>query len=273
MDKKKSDIQATDQVTLTLKEGFVWTTQHSQLLLGAVAAFLIIGGGITAVGYFNQKSELKAQEDFFTIDKKYSEKKRKFEEALRAQAQKAAAPVASAKDKKASPVQILPEGITASGDLQKDYENLPAELEAVVKQHAGRSAATMSALRLAELYTDYKQSDKAVEVLSQVTTHGPKDLLSGLAINLKATLLADSEKCTEALTEWDKVLQVKSLSFLHGEAKLKSALCYEKMNNTEKAMAIYSELSAQTPDASIVDAETVKEAGQYLRLLKIKKNL
>ncbi len=62
-------------MTRTLRQGFVWTTGHSKLVIGLIAIFVVIGAGASIMGYFSEKKEISQQEKYFLLEKAYSEKK------------------------------------------------------------------------------------------------------------------------------------------------------------------------------------------------------
>lgn len=93
--KLSKDAKSPDQVTQTLRKGFVWTTSHSKMVITAIAVFLVVGIGWSFMNYASEKKETAQQEKYFSIEKSYTEKKRGFDEAARAESA-----AASAKDKK-----------------------------------------------------------------------------------------------------------------------------------------------------------------------------
>jgi hypothetical protein len=260
----KEDIKSPDQMTKTLREGFVWTTTHSTMVLGAIALFVVIGVGVSIFGYFSDKKETTQQEKYFLIEKNYTETKRGYEEAARAELM-----AAQAKDKKAP----APAGKKASGDLQADYGTVVSGFEAFLNEDAKSKAAQMAALNLSDIYASYKKNDEALAALQKVEKGLDKDdMLTGLVWMQTGNLLANKNDCKGAVEKWQNITNSKSLAFAHDEAKLRMGLCFESMNDLAKAEEIYTEIGKKE-DPATTNFGASREAQKYLRLLKAKKNL
>lgn len=262
----KEELKSPDQVTKTLRQGFVWTTAHSKMVIAAVAVFVVIGAGISLAGYFSEKKEVSQQEKYFLIEKAYSEKKRGFEEAVRAEMM-----AAQAKDKKNVPP--VDASKKASGDIQKDYGPEIQGFTAFINDAPTTKAAQMAALNLSEIYMNYKQNDEALSTLQKVEKGLDKsDVLTGLVLMQMGNALANKADCKAAVEKWEAITGNKSLAFAHDEAKLRMGLCFESMNDLAKAEQLYTEI-AKKEDQNTTDFAASREAQKYLRLLKAKKNL
>lgn len=262
----KEEMKSPDQVTQTLRQGFVWTTTHSKMVIGAVAAFVVIGAGVSLMSYFSEKKEVSQQEKYFLIEKSYTEKKRGFEEAARAEI------VASqAKDKKPAPA--FDPAKKATGDLTKDYGTVITGFAAFIADAPNSKAAQMAALNLSDIYASYKMNDEALTTLQKVEKGLDKDdMLTALVWMQMGNLLANKSDCKGAVEKWQTLANNKSLAFAHDEAKLRMGLCYEAMNDLAQAEAVYSEVGKKG-DQNTTDFAASREAQKYLRLLKAKKNL
>ncbi|UXR63515.1 tetratricopeptide repeat protein [Bdellovibrio bacteriovorus] len=262
----KDDLKSPDQVTQTLRKGFVWTTGHSKLVITAVAVFVVLGAGLSLMSFLSNKKETEQQEKYFALEKSYTEKKRGFEEAARAETINA-----QSKDKKNVPA--FDPAKKASGDLQKDYGTVVAGFESFINEAPKTKAAQMAALNLSEIYINYKKSDEASAILAKVESGLSKgDMLTGLVLMQIGNVLADKGDCKAAVEKWQTLVDAKGLAFAHDEAKLRMGLCFESMNDLAKAEALYTEI-AQKEDLNTTDFAASKEAQKYLRLLKAKKNL
>ncbi|MGZ3775064.1 MAG: tetratricopeptide repeat protein [Pseudobdellovibrionaceae bacterium] len=267
----KEELKSPDQVTKKLREGFVWTTAHSKLVVGAVSAFIVVGIGTSLAGYFSEKKEVSSQEKYFLIEKSYNEKKRGFEEASRAEMNPAQQAKKDKKDKKAAPE--VDNSKKATGDLQKDYGTVVSSFEAFISETPNTKAAQMAALNLSDIYVSYKKNDEALAVLQKVEKGLGKDgVLAGLVSMQMGNILADKADCKGAVEKWQSIVNNKELAFAHDEAKLRMGLCFESMNDLAKAEELYSDISKKD-DRSAGDYAAYKEAQKYLRLLKVKKNL
>jgi tetratricopeptide (TPR) repeat protein len=245
----KEDVKSPDQITQKLRSGFEWTAQHSKVLAVALGVFAVIA--VTSVAYkaMSDKKDAASQEDFYRAEKQLLN--------LRAGFELGTNPL--------PPGQTPPAGVTAqkaSGDFEKDFGPATQGLKAVIEEHGvNRKGSKMAALKVSDLYLEFNKNAEAVETLKKVDSSS-KDLLSSLIKLQLGTALSNQDKCSEAIQTWDSVLKSSSAKFIHGQAKLKKALCFEKMNETAKAEQLYNEVKAEAKDTSIGRA-----AESYLRLL------
>lgn len=262
----KEELKSPDQMTQTLRQGFVWTTSHSKMVIGAIAAFVVIGVGASLANYFSDKKEVSSQEKYFLLEKSYTDKKRGFEEAARAEVM-----AAQAKDKKAAPA--VDPAKKATGDLEKDYGSVVAGFEAFINEAPNTKAAQMAALNLSDIYLSYKKNAEALTALEKVEKGLDKgDVLAGLVWMQMGNVFADRNDCKGAIAKWETITNQKGLAFAHDEAKLRMGLCFETMNDSAKAEALYTEITKKE-DTNTADFAASREAQKYLRLLKAKKNL
>ncbi len=271
MDKKltKEEVRTPDKMTLILDRIAIWTGKNVVMVAGVVISLLVLGGAFSVFDYFKTKKENELQSEMSRIERQYTDKKTKFKEAL--QAENIKAPAATKKEtlKQETPMPAL---VKATGDLEKDYGSEVTGFQDLVVKNPKSKAAQMSAIYLAEIYSEYKQPEKAIETLNKVVPkNDASDILSALAVNLKAGLLADQGNCPQAVDIWQSIIQQKKADYLHGEAKLRSAVCYEKMNDSTKAEQFYTELSKSTVSKDEPEDKAVTEdAKKYLRLLKMR---
>ncbi|MDG0816582.1 tetratricopeptide repeat protein [Bdellovibrio svalbardensis] len=263
----KDALKSPDQVTKTLREGFVWTTTHSKIVITVVAAFIVVGTGISIAGYLSDKKETATQEKYFAVEKVYNEKRRGFEEAARAEVM-----AGQAKDKKTAPA--FDPAKKASGDLQKDYGTVIPGFEALINEAPSTTAARMAALNLSNIYMEYKKTDEALATLQKVEKALNKsEATSALVYMQMGNAFADKNDCKSAVDTWQKITAAKNFQFAHDEAKLRMGLCYESLNDAAKAEQLYTEVAKKENAEQPTDVAAVREASKYLRLLKAKKSL
>lgn len=204
---------------------------------------LIIGGGAMAFVSHNSKTQEKAaQESYFLVEKKFYELKAKQETP----------PNPAAK----------PEPV--------DFSQVKADFQKVIAAHPKSIAAQMSALNIASILSEEGKTAEALTTLKSVESKSA-GLVSFLVQQQIGLLLADQDKCQEAVDVWQKVISNKTAAFLHSELQLQQALCYSKLNDTAKAEALLTNLANQTANPEMGDSTTAKEAEKYLRLLQFKK--
>jgi len=262
----KDDVKAPDQVLKTLNQGFQWSQNHLRALIVGVIAFVVIGIGYSLYSNFTESKETKAQEAYFPFEKSYLDKKRDFDEAERETVKPPAAKDAKAPAPKAK----------ATGDLDKDYGSEVAGFKQIMDNYSSSKAAQMAALNLSEIYTNYKKLEDASLSLQRVEKQSSgKDLISFVVLSQYGNILSEKGDCKGALDQWNKVLGRSEAAFLHDTLRIKSAFCYEKMNDTAKAEELYKKVSQNSQDPKNPQAGEVglgKDAEKYLRLLKLKKN-
>jgi hypothetical protein len=213
-------------------------------LIAGIFVVVVIGGmAIAVMGYQKTKKEKTAQESYFLTEKKFLEAKEK----------KNAPPVAKEAAKEA-PVDL--------SVFKKDFEK-------VIEDFPGSKAAQMSAVYLSDILVTEKNFDQALTTLKNVET---KDtgLINTLVQQQIASLLADQDKCSDAVQVWQKIIDRKEASFIHNDTKIQQALCYKKMNDTKRAEEILTNLANQKTEGFETSSSS-KEAEKYLRLIQFKK--
>lgn len=204
---------------------------------------LVIGGGVVAfLSNSSKTKEKSAQESYYLVEKSFYELKAK-------------------KDTPPNP--------TAKAE-SVDFAKSKQDFEKIITDYPKSIAAQMSALNLASILIEEGKSAEALTALKNVESKS-SSLVSYLVQQQIGLLLADQDKCQEAIDTWEKVIKASEASFLHAELQLQQALCYSKLNNSQKAEAILTNLSNQSANPEMGDATTAKEAEKYLRLLQFKK--
>lgn len=245
----KEDIKNPDKVTQNLRSGFEWSAQHSKVLVIGLSVFAVIAVLSVVYKAMSDKKEAASQEAFYRAEKQLLNARAGFE--------------LGAKPLPAG--QSAPAGVTAqkaSGDFEKDFGSVVDGLKAVIEEHGvSRKGSKMAALKLSDLYLEFNKNAEAVETLKKMESSS-KDLLSSLVKLQLGTAFSNQDNCSEAIQTWDSVLKSSSAKFIHSQAKLKKALCFEKMNEVAKAEQLYNEVKTEANDTSIGRA-----ADSYLRLL------
>jgi predicted negative regulator of RcsB-dependent stress response len=214
-----------------------------KLILSGFATIIVVGAVLAFMSYKSTQKEKAAQESYFAIEKKLIDLKSK----------KATPP---AKDQKVVVVDFAP---------------VKTEFEKVITDYPGSIAAQMAGLHIANLLVEEKNFDLALATLQKIENKN-KGLVNTLVQQQIGQLLADKEKCQEAITVWQKIVDRKEASFIHNETKIQQALCYTKLNNLVKAEEILTKLANIPPSAELGSVNTTsKEAEKYLRLIQFKK--
>ncbi|MDX9731890.1 MAG: tetratricopeptide repeat protein [Bdellovibrionales bacterium] len=229
--------------------------QYKFVIAGILAAGIVGGLGYVTVGYVKARAEKSAQEAFYPLEKQYTEKRAKFDQAR----------IAGITGQNID--ELLKEGaaVRASGDLSKDYGTLIDEMETFANDKKGTAAGTQAALFAAETRIQYEQADKASAMLhSTVEATKASSLIGGLARMASGNAFAAAGKCDEALKSWEQVLSAKPLAFLHGEAALRAGLCFEKSGDKAKALEMYRKASSESEQS-----QAAKTARSLMRALEL----
>jgi hypothetical protein len=120
-------------------------------------------------------------------------------------------------------------------------------------------------LSLSSVFIKYKLPENGLDVLNQLRPR--QDLVGGLTLFQKARLLADKSECGQAIPLFEQVAKNRKASFLAPEARMKTALCYEKLNQKDKAEETYTKIISEEKDSP-----AAKSAEKFLRLLQLEKN-
>lgn len=210
--------------------------------VGAVVVLLIVGFlGWTGYNALQARTELKAQNALHALEKQYSEKKEKFDQARFADL------VGQKQDGLIKP----------TGDLANDYGSLIDELEAFAKTHAGTTAGAQAAIMASEALISYNQADRASQALGAASKDTKTSSLIGALTRMASgNTLAAAGKCDQAIKVWEEILATKAAGFLHGEAALRAGLCLEKTGDKARATEMYRKASSESDRSST--AQTAK---------------
>lgn len=266
MNQVSKDVKKPDQFLVFLRRIFDAVVDRAALVVAALALILVAGGAYATWSHFAEQKELQWVEKYAAVEREYLEKKRQFLEAAQREQMR-----------KSDPKAAVPAGVLPTGDLARDYGTVTTDFQALIDEAPKTRAAEMAALNTAVLYAEYNQKEKALDVLNQVnTSNRTRDLLGALIVNVKASLMASQDRCPEAVSLFEKITQDKRAGFLHQEAKLRTGLCYEKMNEMAKAEEIYksmgSDSSAENVSPSAEGQNLGEDAERYLRLLRMKQS-
>ncbi len=219
-----------------------------KLIAGVFVLFVISGIAISLISIQKANKEQMAQSHYFLAEKKYYELKTKSN------------PPPTESAAKEPKKEVGP----------ADYTSVKADFEKVITDYPGSKAAQMAAVYLSDILIAEKNKSLALSTLQKVET-GDTGLINTLVQQQIGLLLADQDKCAEALTVWQKIVDRKQAQFIHNETRIQQALCYKKMNDGKKAEEILTNLANQKPDGTLEASSTSKEAEKYLRLIQFKK--
>lgn len=211
-------------------------------------AAVVAGSGFSFVTYQKVKKEQNAQESYFLTEKKFLD----------------------LKNKKNNPEDATKDMKDLKKDEPADYASVKIDFEKVITNYPQSKAAQMASLYLADIFVAEKNRDQALATLQKVS-NGDTGLISTLVQQQIGQILADKDKCQEAIQIWQKIINSKESDFIHNEVKIQQALCYQKLNDLKKAEEILTNLANQKSENGLEASATSKEAEKYLRLIQFKK--
>lgn len=212
-------------------------------LLGIVFCLFVLSGAAVVLYNMKQmKREKMAQEQYFLIEKKFSD----------------------LKAKKNDPTTALKKEVI-------DFEPVRSDFIKLMLDNKGTVAEQMAALQVADLLSMQDKNIEALEILQKLDVKKSKGLVSSLVQQKIGQLLADQNKCQEAINVWQKIIDHKESAFLHNETKIKQALCFTELKEFQKAEDILTKIANQQVNSEIGNSSASKEAEKYLRLINFKK--
>ena len=210
---------------------------NSTLVVGLILAIVVGTAGYGIRNWWIDRNEKKAQDAYYAVEAKYMKLKEGFDRA------KMKDLMPAEKDEKTA-------AAPATGDLAKDYGSIPTDFEKVARDNPSTSAGAQAAIIASDLYLSHGQPDKAVEIAQvPAKTLGSKTLLGSLVTVAWGNALAAKDDCAEAVKIWKQVLDSSAAAFLHADAGLRSGLCYEALNQPDKAREMYQKVTAEGADS------------------------
>ena len=232
-----------------------WMEQNKGVVAAVVLVAVLAGVGVVSWDLLSERKEKKAQESFYAVEKEYSAKREKFD-----QAKFGALSGAKIEDLVKAGTAAVP-----SGDIAKDYGTVIDQLESFAVDNKGTTASVQASLLAAETRIEYKRSEQALKTLeTSVQATKANSLVGALARMATGNAQAASGKCDLALKSWEEVLGAKDLAFLHSEAALRAGLCLEKSGDKPKAIEMYRKASAESEKST--SAQTARSLLRALEL-------
>lgn len=217
-----------------------------KLVIGVIGVVAAVGAAVAFLSVRSTQKEKAAQESYFAVEKKLNDLKNK-------------KPETTADDKKEKTQKVV-----------VDYTSVKKEFEKVMSDFPGSIASQMAALHYANILVEEKNTDGALTVLQKVENKD-RGLVNTLLQQQIGQLLADKNKCQEAIAVWQKIIERHEAGFIHNETKIQQALCYTKLNDLKKAEEILTNLANQSVNPELSNSTSAKEAEKYLRLIQFKK--
>lgn len=241
----KEDIRGPDTLVKGVRALQRRLLPYVKPLLILSGVLIVIGGGYSLYKDHLDRVELEAQEVYFLVKKSLEELQKPSEEEKEFKAE--------------------------SLDTKKieDFEKQITELNRIISKYPKTTARILSSFTLSDLYIEYEEKGKAVEVLEDIDSLIDRDsVLYGL-LNLRLSRLkSEMGNCIEAIPALQKINANKALSSFFAESLLRQGLCYESLGQFAEAERIYKDLNQNYSDTA-----QGRSAKKYMRLLKQKDSL
>lgn len=273
----KDEIRKPDQLTQWGRMVLDVVIQNSKVVAGLLGLMGLVSIGILIKNKISEGHEIDVQGQYYAIEKTYLKKK----EAFAKGESDAKAGDKKAKEAKDAKVEQTEDGVTpqlASGDILKDYGTELEGFKKLVQAEPKTKAAAMAVLEMSDLYLKYKNPQEATQVLAQAKEQQkPDHLLGALVYHSYAQLLADQNRCADAIPVWDALLGKGGLKFMVEPAQYGQAVCYATMGQFEKAELLLKGLVAEKKtsgapgEAPAPNSAIQGAAKKYLRFINFKK--
>lgn len=254
----EADAKRPDSFIVFGEKVFKTIEKHRlSIALGLIGLF-VVGIGLAAYDQIVNWREAKAASRIYNSEsvilKKVAELERKESEKL----QKLTEAMMASKSKTPP---ALPE--KEKVDFDAVFGSAVGSLEQAILSDLQSQAGRAAAANLIGLYLNYEKVDKATEFVSKLNIKSQDTM--GALLNIQVATLAmnqgDYQKASEIL---EKLTQQKDTEFLRPTGLLKLGLCYEKLQQMDRAKEVYTRVSTEFPDT-----ETSRNAKSYLRSLEL----
>lgn len=221
-----------------------------------LAVLIFFGGAYTVYSYMGTQKETDLQAQLAEIESRHFDLQTKIdEEKAKIEANK--------KDKKNAAV-VAPVDHTA--EMAKILEDFKALALKAPQTQAGR----MSYIYLADIGLRENKADLIKEVTPVIEKNLQKDLVSHLAKFQVANFYVETGDCPQATKIYKEIVSFKGAVELHKEARLRTALCLEKMGEVAQAKSLLEEASVGAAGEDGFGSS--QDAKKYLRYLNLSAN-
>lgn len=146
--------------------------------------------------------------------------------------------------------------------------SLAQSFEQKIKTYQSRKAGAVFAIDLANFYNLHNKKEKAKNLLLPFAQAKKSSSIYHLASFQLATYYMDNKQCDEALPLWKNLIDNKRAGYIHQEAHIQSALCYEQQKNYTEAKNHYNLIAKKS-----LNRFELKKIKQRLYLMTLKQKL
>jgi tetratricopeptide (TPR) repeat protein len=251
------EIRDPDAFQETVLGGWQWVEEHAATVGALVAIGLIVLTGYVVKNWWHGRSERKAQEAYYAVEAKFVKIKDGFERAK----MQGMIPQSETKDAKNQLKDQL-----ASGDIEKDYGPVMADLEKMARENSTFAAGAQAAILASQTFLTYGKLDQAITIAESVAKNNPPTSMLGALVHVQwGSALAAKNDCAQAVKVWEQVAATPSAKYLLADLSLRSGVCFEQMGQTDKALEMYRKSIAEAGPESPL-ATTAKGLSRALEI-------
>jgi len=226
----KEDIRGPDVFISNMHRFSEWAYNNRKPLLGSLVLIAVLALAWAGIGTYSAKQEDAAAETLFSAEKTLNKVDQSFE-----------VPKADAQGK---PIKDAKAAAVPTGKIDVDYKDSIDQLKDVITRFPKTQSSVIAALDLARIYHDYNKYDDSISVLTTASTVANHPATRGLVLQGLGLAYESKGDCARAVTQWQKIIDDKTMGPFQANSLIKQALCYEKLNQKDKAMEIYGRFDA-----------------------------
>lgn len=231
-------------------------------IAGLVGIVLVGLVGYAVSTAMNRSKEAAASEAIFEVEQKITEVRTEHAKKQ----QDSVKDLLEKEDKDGKNEEEITKRLEDFPDLnfEKDFAPIVGAVEQAITEHESTQTAQMARIRLARLYIDYEQLDRAEQVLRPALKNTDKDSsLYGLTRTLLASVLSHKGQIDESIQLLTQVLDDPSLSYMHSEVLLKLGVLNKEAGNTSGAEEMFRRVTTE-----FAETEAGKMAKNYLKMIR-----
>lgn len=219
--------------------------------------FIVVGAGVASYNMWNSNKETELQAQLAEIEFKHFELQSKVEEEK--------AKVENEKNQKGKKDAKAPIAAPVAINHAQEFDKILGDYKALALKAPQSQAGKMSYIYLVDLSIKKNKLEQVKDVTSAVEKSLKADLISDLTRFQIANFYTELSQCEEANKYLSAIINNKDSATLHKEARLRSALCYEKLGDLARAKSLLQEVANNS--AGDDGFGSTQDAKKYLRYL------
>ena len=216
-----------------------WTgklAKAAPAIAGIFSTVLLALAGVWGYHMYQESQEKKAQEELYVFEFKIETIEQEIYNA-KLEGQRA---------KESQPLPVIEKTPAA---FERNFAEFIKQYEAKIFDYKSLRAAAVSAILLADKYSQYGMNDKAKKLLAKLESSIPNNVLKALVNLQRISLTEKTMVCEQISSQVESILKDQDLKFLWPEAYLRKAACAISNNDFEKASDAINKLNTDFSDS------------------------